>query len=297
MGWVEGVDIKPRLENTAEDQRLWQHFLRQIRTHFRSNRMATFQEDCRHHDSSCQCSFCERGPEIAALFKFENDFNAILPVRGDFCLRLVCCQPHAGIVASEWIGDVFDIAKRALGAHRVHLWNDESQDDIEDLYEDDEVEVAREEFHCHQQENRRLAMAMALHPRLGKLSQARAMPSDQMKCVSDLEYLWAKESKYREIESKFEKWMEMTKWFRKHYSHANDATRKPTEWKVRLFRDSQRRIWSKGLVKCHLRNDHDNLDGRLTWMTHDCGEKAMLGTAVRCPEPRLCMSGTAARKC
>lgn len=308
-----GFDIYPPIQTTVEDQAKWAEFLRAVRDRFRGDSNVVFA----------------RAPGIAVQFgprstwKTWNDEAQwpILTDTGVYNVRFAI-QLHSGYSwenlpdALPVLKELCNLARKSLGDDRVHEWTNheveadrmERSDGTLLEYQDDPA------FHDLLFQNRlcmrclfewdqdynvelRLALACALHPRLGASSPARILHAELLQRITEL-HVWpptpdvVDNMRQRQFDREQEAHIhaETTTLFDCLIAQQDQAPylRKDTEvkkaWNVRIFRNPTGRYYDKGILRCHLYIENEDCTPRFNrgredvW--HGKPKAAHLGTEI-----------------
>ncbi|MGB1593688.1 MAG: hypothetical protein ACPIOQ_13125, partial [Promethearchaeia archaeon] len=284
-----GFDIYPPIQATAEDQAKWADFLRAVRDRFRGDSNVVF----------------DRAPGIAVQFGPRSTWNSwhwegsclvhwpILTDNGvhntRFAIKLYSGYSWENLPdAHPYLQELANLARRSLGDDRVHEWtNDEAGeiDGSEQLRRSDGTELEHQDERafrdllCHSRScmrclfewdkeynvELRLALACALHPRLGANSPARVLDAELLQRITELQ-VWPPtpdvlDNVRRREGERYEQQRideEATVLFDCLMAQQDQAPylRKDTEdtkaWGVRIFRNPTGRYYDKGILRCHL---------------------------------------------
>ena len=130
FGYDEGFDIYPQIEDTPEDQARWKAFLDAVRQHFRYDPSVVFDRSPGIAAQFGPCStwdeWLKQGAVDVVIQWPLLTANGIPNMR--FAVKLNSGYPDENRPqARPYIKQLAQIARRTLGEHRVHAWENGSE--------------------------------------------------------------------------------------------------------------------------------------------------------------------------
>ena len=265
FGYDEGFDIYPQIEDTPEDQARWKAFLDAVRQHFRYDPSVVFDRSPGIAAQFGPCStwdeWLKQGAVDVVIQWPLLTANGIPNMR--FAVKLNSGYPDENRPqARPYIKQLAQIARRTLGEHRVHAWENGHPEGTQPVQTDGKylAHDNEEDDDCYTTGFRarlfanREYLRLLFEPDLVLRVQGWPPAPD---ILAELQRRRKTAGVLTEIEEVANSLMEhiSAKQDQGQYLREQDGARKPVSWNVRIFRNPTGRYYDKGRLTCHLYQD------------------------------------------